>query len=70
LRLTGTEPGDSVAWHYDVRLLAEQAHILLEISAHPHSIEHDLATLSAWVRRHTRIAINDEDGATSNGWGR
>ncbi|QNH16647.1 hypothetical protein HEP74_01780 [Xanthomonas sp. SS] len=46
-RLVGTEPRHSENWSHDVRLFLEKDHILLEITAHPPSIEADLSALFA-----------------------
>jgi len=66
-RLVGTEPRDMDAWCYDVRLFLEEERMFLEISAHPTSIEADLARLSGWVRARTGMSVDDEDGEPS-GW--
>jgi len=66
-RLVGTEPRGADAWCYDVRLFLEDDRVFLEISAHPASIEADLAQLFGWVRSCTGMSVDDEDGAPS-GW--
>jgi len=66
-RLVGTEPRDADAWCYDVRLFLEEERMFLEISAHPTSIEADLARLSCWVRARNGMSVDDEDGEPS-GW--
>ncbi|WP_460159546.1 3-hydroxydecyl-ACP dehydratase [Pseudomonas sp. S3_H09] len=66
-RLAGSEPRNPGDWSYDVRLFLEKGRIFLEISAHPKSIERDLAALFEWVRSCTKISIDDEDGEPS-GW--
>ncbi|WP_347928400.1 3-hydroxydecyl-ACP dehydratase [Pseudomonas helvetica] len=65
-RLMGTEPRSPGDWNYDVRLFLEKERIFLEISAHPSSIENDLSAFFEWIRSHTEIAIDDEDGVPSN----
>lgn len=65
-RLIGTEPRNPGDWDYDVRLFLENERIFLEISAHPSSIENDLSAFFEWIRSHTEITINDEDGVPSN----
>jgi len=50
-----------------VRLFLEKDHILLEITAHPPSIEADLSALFAWIRVRTDLSIVDDDGVPS-GW--
>jgi len=42
--------------------------MFLEISAHPTSIEADLARLSGWVRARTGMSVDDEDGEPSGWW--
>lgn len=54
-------------WAYDVRLVfRSNQHILMEISAHPRSIETDLSLLFNWLRGLTEISIEDEDGVISS----
>lgn len=65
-RLIGREPRNTGDWCYDARVFLDEERILLEISAHPASIERDLALLLEWIRRHTRIAVIDEEGVPSN----
>ena len=64
-RLMGTEPRSLGDWSYDIRLFLEKERIVLEISAHPSSIENDLSAFFEWIRSHTEIAIDDEDGVPS-----
>ena len=67
-RLRGVVPVTEGRWDYDVRLIfLDEAKILMEISAHPKSIEEDLASFLASLRSETEIAVVDEDGEPS-GW--
>jgi hypothetical protein len=56
-------------WSYDVRLFTQNPEYILmeEISAHPNSVETDLSSFLAWLRRKTDISVHDEDGQPS-GW--
>lgn len=55
-------------WSFDVRLFTRlDERILLEISAHPESVETDLSSFLLWLRSETEIAVIDEDGEPS-GW--
>jgi len=65
-QLVGREPRNTGDWCYDARVFLDEDRILLEISANPASIELDLSFQLEWVRRHTRIAVIDEDGAPWN----
>ncbi|MEY4579152.1 MAG: hypothetical protein RL701_3855 [Pseudomonadota bacterium] len=66
--LRGTEPDDPQRWAFDVRLfLKPSPPVLLELSAHPPSIEHDLKAFLTWLRGETAIDVLDEDGEPS-GW--
>ncbi|MGH8416864.1 MAG: 3-hydroxydecyl-ACP dehydratase [Pseudomonas sp.] len=65
--LVGTEPKQPGAWQFDVRVFMKPDMIFLEISSHSPSIERDLSALFSWVRKQTRICIEDEDGVPS-GW--
>ena len=67
--LLGLEDRDSEGrWKFDVRIsMEEESQALLEISAHPPSIEHDLKRLFSWLRSRTPLTIVDEDGQPS-GW--
>jgi hypothetical protein len=54
-------------WSYDVRIfLKDGPPMLLEISAHPPSIERDLTALLSSLRRQTAIVVVDEDGEPSD----
>ena len=66
--LVGDEPREEkYPWAYDVRLIfSHTQHILVEISAHPRSIESDLSLFFNWLRSLTAITIEDEDGVISN----
>lgn len=66
-RLVGTEPRHPGSWSHDVRLFLERECIVMEITAHPPSIEADLSTLFAWLRARTDISVVDDDGLPS-GW--
>lgn len=60
--------GEAGRWSFDVRLFTQRGErILLEISAHPKSVEEDLSSFLSWLRRETEIAVIDEDGEPS-GW--
>lgn len=66
--LRGTEPGPEDRWAYDVRFLFRAAEqILMEVSAHPKSVEEDLLSFFAALRTDTEVAVFDEDGEAS-GW--
>jgi hypothetical protein len=67
-RLRGSEPEvHEDRWEYDVRLIfMESEKIILEISAHPQSIEADLSFLLTSIRKNTHISVTDEDGEASN----
>ena len=53
-------------WSYDVRLFTQNPeYILMEISAHPKSVETDLSCFLSWLRRQTDISVTDEDGERS-----
>jgi hypothetical protein len=65
--LTGIEFRPAEAWAFDVRLFMNPETLFLEISSHPPTVENDLKNLFSWLRNHTRISINDEDGLPS-GW--
>lgn len=53
---------------FDVRIfIKEESPVLMEISAHPSSIEHDLKLLFSWLSSKTQVSIVDEDGELS-GW--
>ena len=67
--LLGSEPGQTDdRWRYDVRLIMLDNHqILMEISAHPKSVESDLSSLLSWLRSQTDIFVHDEDGEAA-GW--
>ncbi len=55
-------------WDYDVRIFTDyEPNILIEVSAHPKSVEDDLHNLFAYLRSETEIRIFDEDGEVS-GW--
>jgi len=66
--LLGKEHRDSDGrLSFDVRIfLNEDKNILIEISAHPTSIEIDLSSFLAWLRSQTEIIVADEDGEHSN----
>jgi hypothetical protein len=64
--LAGTDSRAPDAWSYDVRVFLEQDRVLVEISAHPPSIDRDLRALLAWLRERTTIAVVDEDGIPSD----
>jgi hypothetical protein len=66
-RMKGTENREGASdWDYDVRLIPKPPdQILLEISAHPPSIERALKELLQWIRRRTSIAVVDEDNEQS-----
>ncbi len=68
-RLLGHEgAGKEGRWTYDVRLFfLDDARILMEISTRPPSVEADLVSFLASLRRETDIAVVDEDGE-SPGW--
>ncbi|BBA33026.1 uncharacterized protein sS8_1064 [Methylocaldum marinum] len=67
-RLLGSESRiQEDGWSYDVRLFTQDAQILMEISAHPESVEADLSYFLSWLRSQTDISVNDEDGELS-GW--
>ncbi len=68
LWLSGREgKEEKYRWVYDVRFIFSNAqHILMEISAHPKSIEADLALFFNWLRSVTAISIVDEDDVISN----
>ncbi|WP_148041021.1 hypothetical protein [Montanilutibacter psychrotolerans] len=52
---------------YDVRIFLDSAQtILVEVSAHPATIERELTDFLAWLRSHTSISMEDEDGEPSN----
>jgi hypothetical protein len=59
--------GSEDRWQFDVRIFVGKSPALVEISAHPHSIEQDLKLLFSWLRSRTPLSIIDEDGAPS-GW--
>jgi hypothetical protein len=67
--LLGHEARDHVGrWSFDVRLFTRHGdRMLLEISAHPKSVEEDLSLFLSWLRGQTEIAVTDEDGDPS-GW--
>ena len=62
VRLRGTESRAPAAWTYDVRVFVDDERLLVEISAHPASIERDLRALFAWLRARTTISVTDDDG--------
>jgi hypothetical protein len=68
-RLLGHEDRDQDdRWSYDVRLFTRDSdRIMMEISAHPESIEKDLLLFLSWLRSGTDISVIDEDGVPS-GW--
>ena len=66
--LKGVEPyrGEE-EWDYDVRIFTDyEPNLLIEISAHPKSVDDDLRNIFAYVRSETELRIVDEDGETSN----
>ena len=67
--LLGNENRDQDGrWIFDVRFFTQiDERILLEISAHPLSIEKDLSSFFSWLRKQTEIAVIDKDGEPS-GW--
>lgn len=67
--LKGTESRTvNQGWAYDARLIfLPDERILLEISAHPPSVEQDLKNLLSWMREGTNVNVVDEDGENS-GW--
>lgn len=69
LRFWGLEDRDMEGrWSYDVRLVTlDDTRILVEISAHPKSIESALSSFLRWLRRETAISVLDEDGELA-GW--
>ncbi len=61
------EKGEKYRWAYDVRFIfSNEQHILMEVSAHPKSVEADLALFFNWLRNVTTISIVDEDGVISS----
>lgn len=55
-------------WGYDVRLFfMDEARILMEISTHPKSVEKDISSFLAFIRKETEATVVDEDG-DSSGW--
>jgi hypothetical protein len=69
IRLLGLEDRDAEwRWSYDVRLfLNEEEGVLMEVSAHPPSVEEYLGSFLSWLRSRTDVRITDEDGEVS-GW--
>jgi len=65
-RLMGAEPRHPHDWDYDARLILEKERILVEVSAHPPSIEAELSAFFRWIKLRTEISIDDEDGVPSN----
>lgn len=64
----GKENGSAGRFPIDVRIfLQPDGRILLEVSAHPQSIEADLKSFLGWLRSETSIQVLDEDGEKS-GW--
>jgi hypothetical protein len=58
-----TAPG---RWRYDVRIFLDPTPpARLEVSAHPPSIESDLAMLLGDLRQRTSVVVEDEDGEPS-----
>lgn len=50
-------------WYYYVRIFADyEPNLLIEISAHPKSIEDDLKNIFAYMRNETEFRIVDECG--------
>ena len=68
-QLLGNEGvGEKGRWTFDVRMfVSRESPILIEISAHPKSIEKDLTDFFAWLRKQTAVSIIDDDGEPS-GW--
>ncbi|MBC8007145.1 MAG: hypothetical protein H7X76_03760 [Prolixibacteraceae bacterium] len=66
--LLGNEPREAKnQWVYDVRLIfISNCQILVELNAHPKSIEQDLSSFFTWLRSLTTITVEDEDGVPSN----
>lgn len=66
--LRGKEAGGAGRFPYDVRVFMQpDRRLLLEISAHPKSIDEDLHSFLAWLRSNTSIQVVHEDGEPS-GW--
>ena len=66
--LRGAEADESMqeSYAYDVRVfLFEKRTPMVEISAHPPSIERDLHGWLEWLRQRTSVRIVDEDGDES-----
>lgn len=54
-------------WAYDVRLFTDaMPRIMVEISAHPPSIEADLNEFFGWLRGKATVRVVDDDGETSD----
>jgi hypothetical protein len=66
--LRGQENASPQRFPYDVRIFVQaDKRILLEVSAHPKSVEEDLKSFFSWLRKNTPIQVVDEDGELS-GW--
>jgi hypothetical protein len=58
---------DKTRWRYDVRLIAgRDGDFLMEVSAHPPSIECDISAFLGWLREETAISVEDDDGVPVN----
>lgn len=63
----GTENRKSGDPEFDVRFFFQPGNrLLLEISAHPKSIEVGLSEFLQWLGKETSIVITDEDGLDTN----
>src|SRR5688500_12712952 len=64
----GTEKDDATGrWPFDVRIFMQKNNrIMLEVSAHPPSIETDLSSFFTWLRSQTSVDVLDEDGEKSS----
>lgn len=61
-RLRGMETRGKEDCEFDVRFFFDSDRIFLKICSHPASIEHDLKRLFEWLRRQSKVSIEDEDG--------
>lgn len=66
--LKGSESAKPIPseWPFDVRIFFGPQSILLEISAHPPSVEEDIRTFCRWISKSTEIAVVDDDGNPTN----
>ena len=58
----------SKAWPFDVRVTFYADQLLLEVSAHPPSVDQDLRTLCQWLREHFEGSVLDDDDGEPANW--